>query len=94
MSDSPIAKLFRQPTIVTALTYEDGLHAARSAIAKEASMFAAAPIFGFSKYTYFLGISKAFMTVYIAGRWPFQADERIPGGKRAPSSRSTFGCGT
>ncbi len=70
MSDSPIAKLFRQPTIVTALTYEDGLHAARSAIAKEASKFAAAPIFGFSKYTYFLGISKAFMTVYIAGRWP------------------------
>ena len=62
MSDSPIAKLFRQPTIVTALTYEDGLHAARSAIAKEASKFAAAPIVGFSKYTYFLGISKAFMT--------------------------------
>jgi len=46
------------------------LEEARALIKKQVDSFGASPIFGFTKWKFFLGVAKTYLSLYICGRWP------------------------
>lgn len=46
------------------------LEEARALVKKQVDNFGASPIFGFTKWKFFLGVAKTYLSLYICGRWP------------------------
>lgn len=46
------------------------LDEARALVKKQVDSFGASPVFGFTKWKFFLGVAKTYLSLYICGRWP------------------------
>lgn len=51
-------------------SFKDGVQAARDVVAMEQAKFGAAPILGFSRWQFFLGTTKTYVTVFVFAKFP------------------------